>query len=164
MHFNKIIFIVNFISLFSQFKHLVYEEGGETMSKSIVKNSLYLLFCSFLLFSFLAPNSGYALDQSEIQLQSIYINKSSCFISISGITANCTSSLNTRSSTKLSIKMELQKKKSGTYETIKTWSASKTGTYLSVAEKRAINLLADYRLKTTFTAGTETRVAYAYPS
>ena len=134
------------------------------MSKSIVKNSLYLLFCSFLLFSFLAPNSGYALDQSEIQLQSIYINKSSCFISISGITANCTSSLNTRSSTKLSIKMELQKKKSGTYETIKTWSASKTGTYLSVAEKQAINLLADYRLKTTFTAGTETRVAYAYPS
>ena len=134
------------------------------MSKSIVKNSLYLLFCSFLLFSFLAPNSGYALDQSEIQLQSIYINKSSCFISISGITANCTSSLNTRSSTKLSIKMELQKKKSGTYETIKTWSASKTGTYLSVAEKRAINLLADYRLKTTFTAGTENRVAYAYPS
>lgn len=134
------------------------------MSKSIVKNSLYLLFCSFLLFSFLAPNSGYALDQSEIQLQSIYINKSSCFISISGITANCTSSLNTRSSTKLSIKMELQKKKSGTYETIKTWSASKTGTYLSVAEKRAINLLADYCLKTTFTAGTETRVAYAYPS
>lgn len=164
MHFNKIIFIVNFISLFSQFKHLVYEGGCETMSKSIVKNSLYLLFCSFLLFSFLAPNSGYALDQSEIQLQSIYINKSSCFISISGITANCTSSLNTRSSTKLSIKMELQKKKSGTYETIKTWSASKTGTYLSVAEKRAINLLADYRLKTTFTAGTETRVAYAYPS
>lgn len=134
------------------------------MSKSIVKNSLYLLFCSFLLFSFLAPNSGYALDQSEIQLQSIYINKSSCFISISGITANCTSSLNARSSTKLSIKMELQKKKSGTYETIKTWSVSKTGTYLSVAEKRAINLLADYRLKTTFTAGTETRVAYAYPS
>lgn len=134
------------------------------MSKSIVKNSLYLLFCSFLLFSFLAPNSGYALDQSEIQLQSIYINKNSCFISISGITANCTSSLNTRSSTKLSIKMELQKKKSGTYETIKTWSASKTGTYLSVAEKRTINLLADYRLKTTFTAGTETRVAYAYPS
>lgn len=134
------------------------------MSKSIVKNSLYLLFCSFLLFSFLAPNSGYALDQSEIQLQSIYINKSSCFISISGITANCTSSLNTRSSTKLSIKMELQKKKSGTYETIKTWSVSKTGTYLSVAEKRAINLLSDYRLKTTFIAGTETRVAYAYPS
>lgn len=134
------------------------------MSKSIVKNSLYLLFCSFLLFSFLAPNSGYALDQSEIQLQSIYINKNSCFISISGITANCTSSLNTRSSTKLSIKMELQKKKSGTYETIKTWSASKTGTYLSVAEKRTINLLSDYRLKTTFTAGTETRVAYAYPS
>lgn len=134
------------------------------MSKSIVKNSLYLLFCSFLLFSFLAPNSGYALDQSEIQLQSIYINKSSCFISISGITANCTSSLNTRSSTKLSIKMELQKKKSGTFETIKTWSASKTGTYLSVAEKRTINLLSDYRLKTTFTAGTETRVAYAYPS
>lgn len=102
------------------------------MSKSIVKNSLYLLFCSFLLFSFLAPNSGYASDQSEIQLQSVFISKSSCFISISGITANCTSSLNTRSSTKLSIKMELQKKKSGTFETIKTWSASKTGTYLSV--------------------------------
>lgn len=60
--------------------------------------------------------------------------------------------------------MELQKKKSGTYETVKTWSASKTGTTVLIDEKRAINLLSDYRLKTTFTAGTETRVAYAYPS
>ncbi len=48
--------------------------------------------------------------------------------------------------------MELQKKKSGVYETIKTWSAGKTGTALSVSEKSAINLLSDYRLKTTFTA------------
>ena len=46
---------------------------------------------------------------------------------------------------------------------IETWNSSKTGTYLTMEEDRLINVLADYRLKVTFTAGSETVVSYAYP-
>lgn len=59
--------------------------------------------------------------------------------------------------------MELQKIKSGTYTTIETWNYSKTGTVISADESRLINILCTYRLKVTFTAGTETIVSYAYP-
>ena len=63
----------------------------------------------------------------------------------------------------LSIKMEIQKKKSSGYETLKTWTGSKTGTYLTMSESRNINLFSDYRLKVTFTAGSEAETTYAYP-
>ena len=59
--------------------------------------------------------------------------------------------------------MELQKKKSGVYETIETWSTSRTGMSLGMDEKRNINILCDYRLKATFTAGSETVISYDYP-
>jgi len=59
--------------------------------------------------------------------------------------------------------MELQKKKSGTYTTIETWNSSRTGSVLTMSEDRLINVLSEYRLKVTFSAGTETVVAYAYP-
>ena len=53
--------------------------------------------------------------------------------------------------------------KSGEYKTIETWNASRTGTILTMEEGRLINVLASYRLKVTFTAGSETVVSYAYP-
>lgn len=83
-------------------------------------------------------------------------------LTISGIKATCTASLKSKSSMKLSIKMELQKEKSSGYETVETWTASKTGTSLSMSESRLINALSDYRLKVTFTAGSETQVVYRY--
>lgn len=112
------------------------------------------------------PFTAIAEDSNQSLLTAYAISNAKCEtkIQISGINAHCTAYLQTYKTSKLTIKMELQKKKSGTYETVKTWSASKTGTIVSIDEKRAINLLSDYRLKTTFTAGTETRVAYAYPS
>ena len=58
--------------------------------------------------------------------------------------------------------MELQKKKSGVYETVKTWTSSKNGTYLAMSEARNINVFCDYRLKVTFTAGSETDIEYKY--
>lgn len=85
-------------------------------------------------------------------------------LSISGIKATCETSLKTDKSMKLTIKMELQKLKSGAYETIKTWSSSKTGTTLTMSESRNINIFCDYRLKVTFTAGNETEVVYRYPA
>lgn len=58
--------------------------------------------------------------------------------------------------------MELQKEKSSGYETVETWTDSKTGTYLSMSESRNINVLSNYRLKITFNAGGETQVVYRY--
>lgn len=84
-------------------------------------------------------------------------------INISGIKATCTATVRSQKSTTLKLKMELQKKKSGAYSTIETWEHSKTGVSLSASESRNINILSDYRLKTTFTAGSESTVSYAYP-
>lgn len=103
-------------------------------------------------------------ENSSVTVYKLYIAGNDTGIDISGINAICTAKLTAFETCKLSIKMELQKKKSGVYETIKTWSSSKTGLSLSMSEKRAINLLSDYRLKTTFTAGTEKQIKYAYPA
>ena len=86
-----------------------------------------------------------------------------CSLEISGINSTSNASMQSARSMSLSIKMELQKIKSGTYTTIETWTASKTGTLLTLTETRLINILATYRLKVTFKAGNETIVRYAYP-
>ena len=91
------------------------------------------------------------------------IGGTSSGITISGVTATCAASLTAKKSTSLKIKMELQKKKSGSYETIKTWTATKTGTTLVTEQKKTINVLSTYRLKTTFTAGSESTTVYTYP-
>lgn len=90
------------------------------------------------------------------------INRYDGKLSISGIKATCRANLSTNKSMYLSIKMELQKKKSDGYETVKTWTSSTTGVSLSVNESRNINVLCDYRLKITFTAGNETSTIYRY--
>lgn len=94
----------------------------------------------------------------------LYVNISNHFeqIETSGIKAKCTATLKSKKSVPLKIKMELQKEKSKSYETVETWTSSKTGTLLSVSESRNINVLCKYRLKVTFTAGKETEVVYKY--
>lgn len=92
------------------------------------------------------------------------ISKHSESFKISGIKAECLAILQTPKSMKLTIKMEFQKEKSNGYETIKTWTTSKTGISLTLSESRNINIFCDYRLKITYTAGSETVVAYRYPA
>ena len=96
----------------------------------------------------------------------VYTNiaSKSCSLVISGINSTSSASLHSSKSMSLKIKMELQKKKSGVYQTIETWTDSRPGTILTMEKGRLINVLADYRLKVTFTAGSETAVSYAYPS
>lgn len=103
-----------------------------------------------------------AVENEEITPYYVNISSSYANLSISGIKATCNASLSSKSSVSLSIKMELQKKKSSGYETVKTWTSSKTGTYLSMSESRNINILSTYRLKVTLTAGSETEVVYRY--
>lgn len=105
-----------------------------------------------------------AVDDNTVQPYYVNIKSPYAVITKSGITVTATAKLTTKKSMQLKIVMELQKKKSDKYETIKTWSASKTGIQLSMSEKRNINILCDYRLKVTFTAGNETSVVYRYLS
>lgn len=101
-------------------------------------------------------------SQFELMYTTIETNRSS--ISISGIKATCSAKMTSKKSTTLKIKMELQKKKTSGYETVETWTSSKTGVSLSMSESRNINILCDYRLKVTFTAGSESTTVYKYPS
>lgn len=96
-------------------------------------------------------------------VMNLNISTDRCELTISGVKSTSTATMQTGKSMPLSIKMELQKIKSGTYTTIETWTASRTGMTLSMSEDRLINILATYRLKVTFTAGNETIVRYAYP-
>lgn len=110
--------------------------------------------------------TAYAAVDDPPAITPYYVNigKHVGYFEISGIKATCKATLQTGKSMKLTIKMELQKLKSSTYETIKTWSSSKTGTTLTMSESRNINIFCDYRLKITYTAGSETVVVYRYPA
>ena len=92
----------------------------------------------------------------------VNISKCSCSCYISGITLNASAILNAKSSMSLSIKIEVQKLKSGAYSTVETWTASKTGTSLSLNDHRTINVFSTYRIKVTFTAGGESTTKYSY--
>lgn len=114
---------------------------------------LIMLFSCFQLTAFCETAS----------VMNLNISAETCSLMISGINSTSSASMQTARSMSLSIKMELQKIKSGTYTTIETWTSSKTGTIITMSEDRLINILATYRLKVTFTAGSETIVRYAYP-
>lgn len=83
-------------------------------------------------------------------------------MTISGIKATCKASLFAKKPTALKIKIELQKKKSDRYETVETWTKSGNGLKLDLLETRNINRLSKYRIKATFTAGSEKEVVYQY--
>ena len=91
------------------------------------------------------------------------IDAVSTVFSFSGINSTSSVVLTSQYSTSLSIKIELQKEKSTGYETIETWTKSGTGTMLGLEETRLINILADYRIKVTCKAGSETFTTYDYP-
>lgn len=90
------------------------------------------------------------------------INSRDVNLTISGIKATCKASLFAKKSTALKIKLELQKKKSDGYETVETWTKSGNGMKLDLLETRNINRLCKYRIKATFTAGSEKEIVYQY--
>lgn len=131
-----------------------------------------MLFCRFIaiimiLISTFSTNvvaNAKVKNDDIISPQYAIIQSNSTSISINGIKATCTATLKSQYSTSLKIKMELQKKKSSGYETVETWTSSRTGVSLAMSKSKNINLLYDYRLKATFTAGSESTVVYKYPS
>lgn len=123
------------------------------------KKFVAVLLCFIMIFSCFQMSAS--AEDAAPYYQNISSN--SCALIISGVNSTSEAKLTAARSMSLSIKMELQKVKSGTYTTIETWSSNKTGTSIYMTETRLINMLATYRLKVTFTAGSETIVRYAYP-
>ena len=99
---------------------------------------------------------------TEIVYRYSTIGSTSTTLTISGITASCGASLSAKYSTSLYIKMELQKYNGNAYSTIKTWTKSYNGTGTAISGSKTINPSNSYRLKVTFTAGSETIVRYKY--
>lgn len=138
--------------------------GGENMQKTKQRFGKFLLIAFSLLFALSGGIISNAAVDNEFNIAPCYIKTADCNakMAISGIKANCQAYIEAKSPAKLKIKMELQKEKSSGYETVETWSDSKTGTILSMSESRNINVLCNYRLKVTFTAGNETETIYKY--
>lgn len=134
------------------------------MSKAVkISNTFVSILLSFLILIGMTSVANASVNGNN-ELAPCYINiaNKSESITISSIKATCAASMSTNRTMRLTIKMELQKKKSNGYETVKTWTSSKTGTRLSMSESRNINALCTYRLKVTYTAGNEQVVAYKY--
>ena len=125
-----------------------------------VKQIFAILFSVLLVFSScIAANADTNDNLSTCYTE---INSRDVHLTISGIKATCKASLFAKKPTALKIKMELQKKKSDRYETVETWTKSGNGLKLDLQETRNINRLSKYRIKATFTAGSEKEVVYQY--
>ena len=125
-----------------------------------VKQIFAILFSVLLVFSScIAANADTNDNLSTCYAE---INRYNAKLSISGIKATCKASLFAKNPTALKIKMELQKKKSDRYETVETWTKSGNGLKLDLQETRNINRFSKYRIKATFTAGSEKEVIYQY--
>lgn len=135
------------------------------MVKSRFKSALCILLSMMVVFCQFSALTVSAAEDEENQIMPRLSVISSTFtsIDISGVTATCKARMTTSSSASLSIKMELQKYSSGSYSTVQTWTTSGTGTSLSLTKTKTINILSDYRLKATYTAGSETSVVFDYP-
>lgn len=134
------------------------------MNKAVkISNTIVSILLSFLILIGMTSVANASVNGNN-ELAPCYINiaNKSESITISSIKATCSANMSTNRTMRLTIKMELQKKKSNGYETVKTWTSSKTGTTLSMSESRNINALCTYRLKVTYTAGSEQVVAYKY--
>ncbi len=132
---------------------------------NIIKKSMSILFVLTMLFSVFAINSFAETtdDENTIMPRFSTISGITTVFTISGLNSTSSVVLTSQYSTSLSIKIELQKEKSSGYETIETWTKSGTGTVLLLEETRLINIFADYRIKVTCKAGSETHVTYDYP-
>ena len=134
------------------------------MLKSMKKVISLVLVVTILMSTFVCMSSA-AVVEDDYGVMPCFTTIDAVYTSftISGLNSTSYAALSSQYSTSLYIKIELQKEKSTGYETIETWTKSGTGTYLSLEEDRLINILSDYRIKVTCTAGSETHVTYDYP-
>lgn len=123
---------------------------------------LLSLVCVFSCFASTATVMAQDDTDPEITPYFTTIGTLSYNFDISGVTATCTAGMSAKKSTNLKIVIELQKLSSGSYSTVDSWTATRTGTSLALEKTKVINVFSDYRMKVTFTAGSEvqTRIMY----
>ena len=127
-----------------------------------IKQFVLIVLSFLMVFGNVAVANATVNYDNEVAPLFVNLSNHSEKFEISGIRAECRAKLHANNSVPLKIKMELQKEKSKGYETVETWTSSKTGTVLAMSESRNINVLCNYRLKITFTAGKETEIVYKY--
>ena len=132
---------------------------------NIIKKSVSVVLILTMLFSVFAFNSSAAVIEDDYGIMPCFTTISAVTTSftISGINSTSCVTLSSQYSTSLYIKIEFQKEESTGYKTLETWTKSGTGTYLALEETRLINIFADYRIKVTCTAGSETYTVFDYP-
>lgn len=101
-------------------------------------------------------------DDYEIQPRMTYIASTTGGLTIKGLKAYCMASVSAKQSASLKIEMQLQKKSGDSYTAYKTWTASKTGTSLTLGEEQTVNPLSTWRLRVYCSAGNETMTNYYY--
>ena len=132
---------------------------------NIIKKSVNIVLILTMLLSVFALNSSAAVIENDYEIMPCFttIDAVTTSFSISGINSTSTVVISSKVSTSLYIKIEFQKEESTGYKTLETWTKSGTGTYLALEETRLINIFADYRIKVTCTAGSETYTVFDYP-
>lgn len=136
----------------------------QNLISTVKKSILIILSALMMIGSPIYANAEQKNYDDIVSPAYVVIDSNSAYIQISGIKAKCSADLVSRHTAYLKIKMELQKEKSSGYETVETWTDSRTDTVISLTKSRNINVFCDYRLKVTFTADNETTVVYSYPS
>ena len=132
---------------------------------NIIKKSVSIVLILTMLLSVFALNSSAAVIEDDYELMPCFttISAVSTSFTISGLNSTSSVLLTSQYSTSLYIKIEFQKEESTGYKTLETWTKSGTGTTLGLEETRLINIFADYRIKVTCTAGSETYTVFDYP-
>lgn len=132
---------------------------------NIVKKSISIFLVLTMLFSVFAINSfaESVEEENSIMPRWSVISGVATSFTISGLNSTSSVCLSSKFDTTLYIKIELQKEKSGVYETIETWTKFGNGTVVSLEETRLINVFANYRIKVTCIAANEQHITYDYP-
>ena len=132
---------------------------------NIIKKSVSIVLILTMLLSVFTLNSSAAVIENDYEIMPRFTTISAVATSftISGINSTSSVTLSSKVSTSLYIKIEFQKEESTGYKTLETWTKSGTGTVLVLEETRLINIFADYRIKVTCTAGSETYTVFDYP-
>ena len=113
-------------------KRLIREEVYIMTKQNIRIRQIALMLISLLMiFSSTFVSNAAVNNDNTISPYYVNISNRSAKLSISGIKADCTASVQSNKSVNLKIKMELQKEKSSGYETVETWTSSKTGAFLA---------------------------------
>jgi len=139
-------------------------KGGEDMLRQF-KHFISVFLVITMLFSFAVvsfANDPESIDSDNTGVRYSIIQYATASIIINGSSAKCSASLTAKTSTSLKIVMVLQKNTINGYTNLTTWSKTGTGTSLTLSKTANIVTSSTYRLKVTFTAGSESVTVYKY--